>query len=139
MSVSLRVNVLTMSVTSKNINLSDQPRLTRHNTAGTAAAARAWSGYVDSLARGAIHNATAGGLSGTNSHHVGWAEQLDFLAAGVVILFTLLQAIGVRCSSEYSLLDCRPSLAAYEAIDPRESKIKSIVNVFQFLTVMSKR
>ncbi|KAF0287414.1 Cationic amino acid transporter 4 [Amphibalanus amphitrite] len=66
---------------------------------GTAAAARAWSGYVDSLARGAIHNATSGSLSGSGSHHAEWADQLDFLAAGVVILVTLLQAIGARCST----------------------------------------
>ena len=73
--------------------------LVRPHIPGTAAAARAWSGYVDSLAHGAIHNATTGGLSGGGSHHSDWAEQLDFLAAGVVILFTMLQAIGVRFSS----------------------------------------
>ncbi|XP_037076504.1 cationic amino acid transporter 4-like [Pollicipes pollicipes] len=70
---------------------------------GAASVARAWSGYVDSLAHGAIRNATTGGASGTTDHSA-WAEQLDFLAAGVVLLFALLQAIGVRGSTNINSL-----------------------------------
>ncbi|GFU05045.1 cationic amino acid transporter 4 [Nephila pilipes] len=65
---------------------------------GAAAVSRACSAYIDSLAGGIIKNATEAMTGGT--FHVPFvAERLDFLAFGILILFTICLSFGVRMTS----------------------------------------
>ncbi|XP_017886052.1 cationic amino acid transporter 4 [Ceratina calcarata] len=69
---------------------------------GAASVARAWSGYVDSLAGGAISNYTRqithGGTMGDLMYY-GLGSVPDFLAAGLCLAYAMLLALGVKCSA----------------------------------------
>ncbi|RYY33834.1 amino acid permease, partial [archaeon] len=69
----------------------------RARTAGGSSVARAWSGYVDSLAGGAISTY----LNDTVGHwHVsGLAAYPDFLAFGMTLFLSVICSIGVREST----------------------------------------
>ncbi|GIY80550.1 hypothetical protein CDAR_424751 [Caerostris darwini] len=65
---------------------------------GAAAISRACSAYIDSLAGGVIKNATENMMGG--AFHVPFvSERLDFLAFGILILFTVCLSFGVRMTS----------------------------------------
>ncbi|XP_060824155.1 cationic amino acid transporter 4 [Bombus pascuorum] len=65
---------------------------------GAASVARAWSGYVDSLAGGAISNYTRQIMHGyTMGEPLGTIP--DFLAAGLCLAYAMLLALGVKCSA----------------------------------------
>lgn len=60
--------------------------------------ARAWSGYVDSLAGGSISNYTRRIMHGyTMAEPLGTIP--DFLAAGLCLAYAMLLALGVKCSA----------------------------------------
>lgn len=65
--------------------------------AGSASVARAWSGYVDSLAGGVIGNATEATLG--TLHEEMLARRPDVLAAAVCLVYSALLAVGVKASS----------------------------------------
>ncbi|XP_043511335.1 cationic amino acid transporter 4 [Frieseomelitta varia] len=65
---------------------------------GAASVARAWSGYVDSLAGGSISNYTRRIMHGyTMAEPLGTIP--DFLAAGLCLAYAMLLALGVKCSA----------------------------------------
>lgn len=65
--------------------------------------ARAWSGYVDSLAGGAISNYTRQIMHGyTMGEPLGTIP--DFLAAGLCLAYAMLLALGVKCSATVNSL-----------------------------------
>lgn len=65
--------------------------------------ARAWSGYVDSLAGGAISNYTRRIMHGyTMGEPLGTIP--DFLAAGLCLAYAMLLALGVKCSATVNSL-----------------------------------
>ncbi|XP_053995437.1 cationic amino acid transporter 4 [Hylaeus anthracinus] len=70
---------------------------------GAASVARAWSGYVDSLAGGAISNYTRYMMHGyTMAEPLG--HYPDFLAAGLCLAYAMLLALGVKCSATVNSL-----------------------------------
>lgn len=69
----------------------------RPPAAGGSSVARAWSGYVDSLAGKAISTWLNDRVG--NWHITGLASYPDFLALGMTILLTLVCAMGVREST----------------------------------------
>ncbi|KAF8793457.1 cationic amino acid transporter 4-like [Argiope bruennichi] len=64
---------------------------------GAAAISRACSAYIDSLAGGVISNATENAMGAIHVPFI--AERLDFLAFGILILFTVCLSFGVRMTS----------------------------------------
>jgi cationic amino acid transporter 4 len=64
---------------------------------GSASVARAWSGYVDSLAGGVIGNMTEETLG--TLHEELLARRPDVLAALVCLVYSGLLAVGVKASS----------------------------------------
>ncbi|XP_015432378.1 PREDICTED: cationic amino acid transporter 4 [Dufourea novaeangliae] len=70
---------------------------------GAASVARAWSGYVDSLAGGSISNYTRHVMHGyTMGEPLGSIP--DLLAAGLCLAYAMLLAIGVKCSATVNSL-----------------------------------
>lgn len=70
---------------------------------GAASVARAWSGYVDSLAGGAISNYTHHLMGGyTMGEPLGTMP--DFLACGLCLVYAMLLTLGVKCSAAVNSL-----------------------------------
>ncbi|KAF7418564.1 hypothetical protein HZH68_001217 [Vespula germanica] len=70
---------------------------------GAASVARAWSGYVDSLAGGAISNYTHHLMGGyTMGEPLGTMP--DFLACGLCLIYAMLLTLGVKCSAAVNSL-----------------------------------
>ncbi|XP_035734292.1 cationic amino acid transporter 4-like isoform X2 [Vespa mandarinia] len=70
---------------------------------GAASVARAWSGYVDSLAGGAISNYTHRLMGGyTMGEPLGTMP--DFLACGLCLVYAMLLTLGVKCSAAVNSL-----------------------------------
>ncbi|RLU17401.1 hypothetical protein DMN91_009636 [Ooceraea biroi] len=70
---------------------------------GAASVARAWSGYVDSLAGGAISNYTRGVIG---TYGIGEPLEVvpDFLAGGLCLVYTMLMGLGVKSSTAVNSL-----------------------------------
>nr|XP_033330259.1 cationic amino acid transporter 4 [Megalopta genalis] len=70
---------------------------------GAASVARAWSGYVDSLAGGSISNYTRQAMHGyTMGEPLG--NFPDLLAGGLCLAYAMLLALGVKCSATVNSL-----------------------------------
>lgn len=70
------------------------------NLIGASSVAKAWSGYLDSMFHGAIRNGT---MEHIGSMHVSWlSEYLDFVALLVVIVASIVVAVGVRASTTFN-------------------------------------
>lgn len=65
--------------------------------------ARAWSGYVDSLAGGSISNYTRHVMHGYTMGEP-FGNMPDFLAAGLCLAYAMLLALGVKCSATVNSL-----------------------------------